>query len=357
MKKMYLFFVLVLISFSTFSQSVRVVLNSRINMIILPYDSVQITNLRTGFKWVKMYPDTVLFSSTVGIEEQITDFPSFGFESNFSNPVDGSTHVTLNTVESGTVSVSLYDIMGRHCAQKYLFCEPGIYLFQVSPPQNGIFILEARSAKQKSTLKLIQTGTGTQSNILELENYTSNNSSPKPPQTKDDSNNFVIGDSLFFTCWKNGNFKSGAEKVDRNGYIFFHIFSETTGDFNIMDSWRTLPGDFPIEPVITTITNTLYQNYLYFTDGHYISSYRLFSGLNTLSGWYYSNVGQTTNYWYDFISDSNLIIVRNFETWIPDNFYISYITNNVFKLTYLGNNLKETESPLVGSSDYFFRVP
>jgi hypothetical protein len=346
-----------LLSMSTFSQSVRVVLKSRVEMINLPFDSIQITNLRTGFKWVKLYPDTVLFSSTIGIEDQQINFPDFGFDPGFPNPVDGSSLVSLNTTESGTVILSLFDIMGNLCFQKSVVCEPGIYSFNITPPQKGIYILEATSAKQKSTVKLIQMRTGTLFQSIELVNTTPNQTMAKPAQTKDDSNYFVIGDSLSFTCWKNGNTKSGAEKIDHNGYIFFNIFYETTSEFNLIDSWRTLPGDFPMEPVITSVTNTLYQNYIYFSDGHYISSYRILSSSNTLSGWYYSNVGQTTNWWYDFISDSNLIVVRSFETFIPENFYLSYINNNVFKLTYLGNNLKEPVLPAVGSSDYFFRLP
>jgi hypothetical protein len=326
-------------------------------MINLPFDSIQITNMQTGFKWVKLYPDTVLFSSTVGIEDQQINFPDFGFETGFPNPLNGSTIVSLNTTESGTVILSLFDMMGNLCSQKSIICEPGIYSFHVAPPQKGIYILEAKSAQQKSTIKLIQMGTGTLSQSIELKNSTPNQTMAEPAQTKDDSNYFVIGDSLSFTCWKNGNTKSGAEKIDHNGYILFNFFSETTGEFNLIDSWRTLPGDFPMEPIITSTTNTLYQNYIYFSDGLYFSSYRILSGSNTLSGWYYSNVGQTTNWLYHFISDSNLIVVRSFETLIPDNFYISYITNNVFKLTYLGNNLKEPFPPTVGSSDYFFRLP
>ncbi len=347
-----------LLTMSAFSQSVRVVLKSRVDMINLPYDSIQITNLRTGFKWVKLYPDTVLFSSTVGIDDQQINFPDFGFETGFPNPVDGSTIVSLNTTESGTVILSLFDIMGNLCFQKSVVCEPGIYSFNITPPQKGIYILEAKSAKQKSTIKLIQMGTGTLSQSIELVNTTPNQTMAKPAQTKDDSNNFVIGDSLSFTCWKNGNTKSGAEKIDHNGYIFFNIFPETNGDFNIIDTWRTLPGDFPMEPVITTITTTPYQNLVSFVNDTILQTYRLISATNTESGWIFSEVGETTGYLYSYDEGYPILNVIIFPEgmWFY-SFSIDLITNNFFKLTFDGFTSKDGNFPQEGSYDYFIRFP
>lgn len=327
-------------------------------MINLPYDSVQITNMRTGFKWVKLYPDTVLFSSTVGINDQNINFPVFGFEPNFPNPVDGLTHISLNTTESGTVFISLFDMMGNLSAQTKVNCEPGIYSFKVAPPQKGIYILEARSAKQKSSVKLIQTGTGDQYQSIELENNVPNQLNAKPSQTKDDSNFFVIGDSLSFTCWKNGNFKSGAEKVDRNGYIFFNIFPESTGAFNLLDTWRTLPGDFPIEPVITTVTTPQYQNLVSFVNDSILQTYRMLSASNSESGWYYSEQGQTIGLMYSFsINSFSLYIIFSPEFMMFDAFSINIFSNNYFKLTYNGSIGKAGNFSPMGSSDYFFRLP
>ncbi|MBP1673340.1 MAG: hypothetical protein H6Q25_1155 [Bacteroidetes bacterium] len=356
MKKNYIFFVVMLLTMSTFSQSVRVVLKSRVEMINLPYDSIQITNLRTGFKWMKLYPDTVLFSFTVGIDDQQINFPDFGFEPGFPNPVDGSTIVSLNTTESGSVILSLFDILGNLCSQKSIISEPGIYSFNIAPPQKGIYILEAKSAKQKSTIKLIQMGTGTLLHSIELVNTTPNQTMAKPAQTKDDSNYFVIGDSLSFTCWKNGNTKSGAEKIDHNGYIFFNIFPETTGDFNIIDTWRTLPGDFPMEPVITTITTTPYQNLVSFVNDSILQTYRLLSATNSESGWYYSDQGHTTTWVYSK-SNSFIRVLLVPEFFMSDIFYMNLITNNFFILTYDGFTSRDGNFPQEGSSDYFIRFP
>lgn len=326
-------------------------------MINLPYDSVQITNMRTGFKWVKLYPDTVLFSSTVGINDQNINFPVFGFEPNFPNPVDGLTHISLNTTESGTVFISLFDMMGNLSAQTKVNCEPGIYSFKVAPPQKGIYILEARSAKQKSSVKLIQTGTGDQYQSIELENNVPNQLNAKPSQTKDDSNFFVIGDSLSFTCWKNGNTKSGSEKIDHNGYIFFNIFTPTTGDLDLIGYWGTLPGSFPMEPTITTITNIPYQNYVHFVNDSLLTTTRNLTLNNTESGWFYAGVGET---WGLYYIRSTYGFIIDMELGDPfgayEVFNIELYTNNFFKMIYVGS-VSKTPLPPEGSYDYFIRFP
>lgn len=360
MKKFFFLIVLTVIALFGFSQSVRVVLKSRVDMIKLPFDSIQILNIRTGEKWVKLYPDTILYSSTVGIDNPIVETSKFGFENNYPNPIIGSTSVTLNTIESGSVVVSLFDILGRKCAENTLTCEPGIYKFTVSPPKEGIYILQAKTVKQKTSIKLIQSSPGNQSNMIELESTVVNETTTEPSPYKDDSNHFVIGDSLSFVCWKNGNTKSGAEKIDHNGYIFFNIFTPTTGDLDFIGFWGTLPGSFPMEPTITTITNIPYQNYVHFVNDSLLTTTRILTMYNTQTGWYYGSVGHTLSYPYHAYSNSISIDTYIGEPnpfWEYDLFNIEKYTNNYLKITYIGSSSLKTPPPPEGSYDYFIKFP
>lgn len=79
MKKLAFLISFILITLTCFPQLVRVVLKSRVSMVKIPYESVQIMNLRTGDKWVKIYPNTILSSSTVGIDNPIVENSSFEF--------------------------------------------------------------------------------------------------------------------------------------------------------------------------------------------------------------------------------------------------------------------------------------
>lgn len=357
MKKYFFLIVLTVIALFGFSQSVRVVLKSRVDMIKLPFDSIQILNLRTGEKWVKLYPDTILYSSTVGIENPIVETSKFGFENNYPNPIIGATTVTLNTIESGSVVVSLFDILGRKCAENTLTCEPGIYKFTVSPPKEGIYILQAKTAKQKTSIKLIQSTPGNQSNMIELESTVVNENISEPSPYKDDSNHFVIGDSLSFVCWKNGNTKSGAEKIDHNGYIFFNIFTPTTGPLDLIDHWGTLPSSYPMEPTITTITNIPYQNYVHFVNDSLLTTTRNLTLYNTPSGWYYAGVGETWGLHY-MIDSFGIAIDLEFgdHFYAADAFDIERYTNNFLKVIYSGSWMKNPPQP-IGSYDYFIRFP
>lgn len=359
MKKFFFLIFLTVFALFGFSQSVRVVLKSRVDMAKVPFDSIQIFNIRTGEKWVKLYPDTILYSSTVGIDNPIVETSKFGFENNYPNPIIGATTVTLNTIESGSVVISLFDILGKKCFEKTLTCEPGIYKFTVSPPKEGIYILQARTAKQKTSIKLIQSTPGNQSNMMELESSVVNETTSEPSPSKDDSNHFVIGDSLSFVCWKNGNTKSGSEKIDHNGYIFFNIFTPTTGDLDLIGYWGTLPGSFPMEPTITTITNIPYQNYVHFVNDSLLTTTRNLTIYNTQSGWFYAGVGETWALHYTlgvngFFTDVNFLEPDPFGAY--DVFNIELYTNNFLKIIYVGS-VSKTPPPPVGSYDYFIRFP
>jgi hypothetical protein len=359
MKKLVFLISFILITLTCFPQLVRVVLKSRVSMVKMPYDSVQIMNLRTGDKWVKIYPDTILSSSTVGIDNPIVETSSFEFENNYPNPIVGSTTVTLNTIESGNLVLSLYDILGRKCSETTLNCEPGIYKFKVSPSHEGIYILQAKTAKQKISIKLIQSTDGDQSNGIELESSMVNQTTSEPSPYKDDSNHFVIGDSLSFVCWKNGNTKSGSEKIDRNGYIFFNIFPPTTGSLDLIGYWGTLPGSFPMEPIITTITNIPYQNYVHFVNDSLLTTTRILTLYNTPSGWFYAGVGETWGLHYTlgvngFYTETNILEPDPFGAY--DVFNIELYTNDFLKIIYVGSVSKNPPPP-EGSYDYFVRFP
>ena len=114
MKKIITFIVMVLMLAPCFSQSVRIVLGTRLNFRYVEFDSIVLINTRTWDTLRKFYPDTILYSSSVGIDDyQQNAF--FGFESNYQNPYLQETEVTLNVTHSEEIHISLNDISGRKC--------------------------------------------------------------------------------------------------------------------------------------------------------------------------------------------------------------------------------------------------
>jgi hypothetical protein len=152
MKKFFFLISLTVFALFGFSQSVRVVLKSRVDMIKLPFDSIQILNIRTGEKWVKLYPDTILYSSTVGIDNPIVETSKFGFENNYPNPIIGATTVTLNTIESGSVVISLFDILGKNVPKKPSHVNPESISLRFHHPKKGSIFCKPEPQNKKHRL-------------------------------------------------------------------------------------------------------------------------------------------------------------------------------------------------------------
>jgi hypothetical protein len=322
-------------------------------MLNLQYDSVQIRNIRTNQKITKIYPDTVLFTSTVGVENYEDQNPAFDLYLNAQNPFEGSTQVVLNTVVKQPVTLSMYDVSGKLCYEISYTPDPGVHTFSVSPPAKGFYILQARSSNLKKSVKLIQIGNGSENQMITMLYSDVNQAVISEKPSKDESAFFVIGDSLDFTCWKNENTKSGVVKMNQNGYIFFNIFPVMTGNFSYRGAWKTLPMNYNLDPHITTVTSIPYENYVNFISDSVLSTYRYLPFNSAYSTWdFYSEVGHNTYYLYRLETNGFKIVISD-EMWIYINYNINIYTNYFLRVngTMVGKDDKN------GEYDYFIKTP
>ena len=357
MKKIGLFLLAFMIILSLDGQTVRVVLKSRVNMMNAQFDSIQIRNIRTNQKITKFFPDSILSTSTVGVEDYENQNSTFDLSLHAQNPFYGSTQVVLNTVLIQPVTLSLYDVSGRLCFENTYNIEPGIHRFSVAPPVEGFYILQARTKSNKISVKLIQAGTGNQMSMISWLNSDLNIAEPSLNNSIDKNTFFVIGDSLDFTCWKNGNTKSGVVKMNQNGSLYFNIFPIITGTFSLRGTWRTLPMNYNFEPHITTVTTIPYENYVYFRSDTLLSTYRALPFNYNYSSWdYFTEVGQITYYLYRLegsgfyipISNNEMMFI-SYSVYIFTNYYLRVVGSMVMK-----SDLNDKNE---GGYDYFIKAP
>ncbi|PKP28191.1 MAG: hypothetical protein CVU02_01670 [Bacteroidetes bacterium HGW-Bacteroidetes-19] len=354
MKRIGLFLLGFLFILSIEGQTVRVVLKSRVNMWNLPYDSVQIRNIRTNQKITKIYPDTVLFTSTVGVENYEYQNPAFDLFLNAQNPFEGSTQVVLNTVVKQPVTLSLYDVSGKLCYENSYTPEPGVHTFSVSPPVEGFYILQAKTSNLKKSVKLIQIGNGSENQMISMLYSEVNQEFIPENPSKDESAFFVIGDSLAFTCWKNENTKSGVVKMNQNGYIYFNIFPIMTNVFSLRGVWKTLPMNYNFEPHITTVTTIPYENYVNFISDSVLSTYRNLPFNPEYSTWdFFSEVGQSSYYFYRLDNNGFEIIISE-EFMMYYNYHVNILTNYFLKVD--GSVIGKSDK-FGGEYDYFIKTP
>ena len=292
MKKIITLIVVGLMLTPCFSQSVRIVLQTRLNFRFVEFDSIVVINTRTWDTLRKFYPDTILYSSSVGIDDyQQNDF--FGFESNFQNPYLQETEVTLNVTHSEEIHISLNDISGRECQTFSRFFNPGIYKFRVSAKNHGFFVLNAKSKTYSSSIKLIQSSSGSENLITLIDESQIENSKKLDPNKSDDSDFFNIGDRLIVRSYYRDKSENSSLYTIRNGYFIRDLVDDISCDsIDFTGQWYILK-DGTVNTSYPTDEPFSFQNEVNFISDSVFSTTTLCTPSSS-SIWITSTVGTTT---------------------------------------------------------------
>lgn len=160
-KRLLLFVLLSLLCHVGFAQSVILTFTARdANGGYVQLDSVQVRNFNCNWVETLHYPDTILMMGQVGIEDYESDYP-FALQQNNPNPFAGTTYVTLQTVESGEVSLTLTDMNGRileTCPATPV--QSGVHRFRIDVTDAGTYLLTARQNGKTSSVKMVNTSRG-----------------------------------------------------------------------------------------------------------------------------------------------------------------------------------------------------
>jgi hypothetical protein len=347
MKRM-LFYLILAISFNiTFSQSVRVEVSGLLNLKYIQFDSLKVMNTRTYEVMKKYYPDTILYSSSVGMEDyQQNAF--LGFESNYINPYIQETNVTLNVTKSEIINISLNDISGRIYQTYSRLFNPGIYKFRVSAINNGFFVLNAKSKSFSNSIKLIQTSPGSGNLITLIEENQTENPIKSDPNKSDDSDFFNIGDTLIISGYYNNEAFGKTVVMDRNGYAIISFgIQQFCDSIDLIGEWSIVSKSFfdifiqddyniPIQSKLNFLNDTVVTSLRLepYTEGDwfygaqnnlYYKKYKLFKFNNIFNLSFYDNdiifdINTQPNFLEDFnitIVDCNLLILN----YSPNDYY------------------------------------
>jgi len=321
--------VMVLLVTPCFSQSVRIVLGTRLNFRFVEFDSIVLINTRTWDTLRKYYPDTILYSSSVGIEDyQQNAF--FGFESNYQNPYVQETEVTLNVIKSEIINITLNDISGRIYQTYSRLFNPGIYKFRVSAINSGFFVLNAKSKSFSNSIKLIQTSPGGENLITLIDESQTEKPIKSDPNKSDNSDFFIIGDQLIVRYYYQDNCGDNYLYSTRNGYSIWDFINNGSCDsINFIGKWYIIKygtlNTFNLQDEPFT-----FQNEINFISDSVFTTTTLCSP-GPYSIWLSSTVGTTIYRKYKFFPSScgmtpfsfypMSTIVANITSWSENNTY------------------------------------
>ena len=162
MKRIGIAFMLCVMAFGVYAQSVELIFTGRDtygNYVRL--SQVDIENQSRNWTETLTWPDTTLLLINVtDIVENETDiFPFVG--QNVPNPFDGVTELAVNLAEGGSLHLSVYTVSGRLLSEYYGEMPSGVHRFRISVAQPQACVVVARSGVRQGSAKILNKGHGT----------------------------------------------------------------------------------------------------------------------------------------------------------------------------------------------------
>ena len=203
MKKLLLFWVIVLMSITAFAQSVTLTFTAKdaANQHVQLH-RVSITNLTKGWQETIYWPDTTLtMQNGTGISDIVgaNDYSPLRLSQNNPNPFTGTTEVNLMVTNEGTVALDIADINGRIVVVNDYTLQPGPHQFRITLATAGTYVMTARQSGQTSSIKMVCNG-GTDANKMEytgvvmLNDYLPKSAKSNPRGAT--NNPFTFGDQM-----------------------------------------------------------------------------------------------------------------------------------------------------------------
>jgi len=264
MKKLLLFWVIVLMSITAFAQSVTLTFTAKdaANQHVQLY-RVSITNLTKGWQETIYWPDTTLIMQNgTGIADiEMQGRASLQLSQNNPNPFTGTTEVNLMVTNEGTVALDIADINGRIVEVNDYTLQPGPHQFRITLATAGTYVMTARQSGQTSSIKMVCNG-GTDANKMEytgavmLNDYSSKSAKSNPRGAT--NNPFTFGDQMEYVGYAtiNGNEVESQHitQVQNASQTFILQFIETGG--NPQDG-QPCPGAVTVTDIDNNTYNTV----------------------------------------------------------------------------------------------------
>ena len=238
MKKLLLFWVIVLMSITAFAQSVTLTFTAKdaANQHVQLH-RVSITNLTKGWQETIYWPDTTLtMQNGTGISDIVgaNDYSPLRLSQNNPNPFTGTTEVNLMVATEGTVALDIADINGRIVVVNDYTLQPGLHQFRITLATAGTYVMTARQSGQTSSIKMVCNG-GTDANKMEytgvvmLNDYLPKSAKSNPRGAT--NNPFTFGDQMEYVGYATINCNEAESQhitqVQETSQTFTLQFSET----------------------------------------------------------------------------------------------------------------------------------
>lgn len=172
MKKILSLFVLMVSLLTVSAQTVKLTFTGRDeNNNYCQLNRVVITNLTQSWQETIYWPDTILMMQAgTGIEDYVAE-KAFALSQNNPNPFNAITYATVQTSDAGEVVMELSDVNGRIVETwRAASMQSGIHQFQINVSAAGIYFLNARHNGQTSSVKMVNTGSGS-ANKIEYQGF------------------------------------------------------------------------------------------------------------------------------------------------------------------------------------------
>ena len=157
-----LFFVLPALFLITgaFSQTIDLTFTAIDSAAYVQLDSIKVMNRTQGGDTVLYYPDTVLTLVVTGTYEFSQKEPGFRLIQNYPNPFTDQSKISIQLPESGTVKISVTDILGRTVINLEQELEKGNHTYRFTPGDDAIYFLTARFKEESRSIKMMCTPVG-----------------------------------------------------------------------------------------------------------------------------------------------------------------------------------------------------
>ena len=126
-------------------------------------DSVQVQNVSRTWTETLVYSDTVLTFQQTGIAEAQTSTAEI---TSYPNPFNGTTNVAVTLSQSSDATLQIYNLAGQRIVERTMPLEAGNNLFEVHLQNPQVYLLAVTTPQGRSTIKLLNRGTGSENSIL-----------------------------------------------------------------------------------------------------------------------------------------------------------------------------------------------
>ncbi len=216
MKKIYLFLLLISLSFSVFSQTqihLNFLAKDAQTQATLTLDSISVKNITedcdtilsivSANEPVSWVIQNVTWPLGIG-EIKAGSSAEININQNYPNPFRGETNITIYKKSAGTLKLLLTDGSGRKLADYQNKLDKGFHSFEISSSAIGVFVLNVSDSKNSKSIKIINSGKGHASNSIKYLGQTPDNSNSMLKSSENSGFIFYLGNEMNYTAHLNG---------------------------------------------------------------------------------------------------------------------------------------------------------